>query len=182
MRIKYNVCIRTMHKCWIMYEYAGRIYVYLFGRMEWFDMRKKYWWLCWSMQKRCNMHRFGKRLSLCLRQRFHGYVTDNSLSFFFSFSLLLPLWDGFSTALFRVFIYLSFHFVAISIKPELPLINIYFSYNIISLFKSQVLWESFFSYIIHFHSSLFSSQPAKLSAWLSLQCALLCFKLMILNY
>lgn len=79
MRIKYIVCVWTVYKCWIMYEYAGRIYVYLLGWMEWLDMCKRYWWLCWSMRKRCNMHRFGKRLSLCLCQRFHRFV-------FFSFT------------------------------------------------------------------------------------------------
>lgn len=115
MRIKYIVCIGTVYKCWIMHEYAGRIYVYLLGRMEWLDMRKRYWWLCWSMRKRGNMHRFGKRLSLCLCQRFYRYVFHSSIHSL-SLYLSLPL-SAFWCILF------IYHFAGNSICSQLATVD-----------------------------------------------------------
>lgn len=154
-----------------MYEYAGRIYVYLFGRMERFDMRKRYWWLCWSMQKRCNMHRFGKRLSLCLRQRFHGYVAHSQvlslsrnigvfcffyiLSFYKRATLRFAL--SFSQSLYpSIFrcIYLFIYHLVCNFDSSDGLASIdkylFFLLHQIIIQISKILWESFFLCIIQF--------------------------------
>lgn len=55
--------------------------MYLFWWLGWCDMRERYWWLCWPMQKWCNLHRFGKRLSLCLRKRLHRFVQYEKYTF-----------------------------------------------------------------------------------------------------
>lgn len=177
MRIKYFECIGSMHKCWIMYECAGRVYVYLFGRMERFDMRKRYWWLCWSMQKRCTMHRFGKRLSLCLRQRFHRYV----LHLITNEIVRASLTQSHPNPIYRLISVIAFiyHFIAISIWHWLPLINLTTSnhYSNLKFCENHFSCTLFISFVFNLlwpANSIFYFNVYWTLLFLSLLCVCVC--------